>query len=68
MSKYATLNDQDREQLRQLAQGHVWDGNLVSKKARDRLDQYGLVCRAEGFNFLTMAGIVAAVALGYLAP
>ena len=66
MGKYATLNNDDRAQLAQLAHVHVWDGNLISKRARDRLVEYGIADRVEGFNFLTKTGIVAAVALDYL--
>lgn len=66
MRKRATLDNDDRAQLEQLAHIHVWDGNLISKTARDRLCHYGLADRAEGFNFLTKAGIIAAVASGYL--
>ena len=65
-NRYATLDSVDCDQLHQLVQGPIWDGNLISKHARDRLVQYGLVDRAEGFNFLIKAGVVAAVMLGYL--
>jgi hypothetical protein len=66
VGKYATLDTVDRDQLNQLSHIHVWDGNLISKAARDRLVKYGLVDRVGGFNFLTKAGIISVVALGYL--
>jgi hypothetical protein len=66
MARYATLNDQDRETLKHLAHAAVWDGNLISKRTRDRLVDYGLVINVIGLNRLTKAGQVACVALGYL--
>lgn len=44
------------EQLTQLTEA-TWDGNLVSKSARDTLEKLGLVQRVEGWNFITAKGI-----------
>jgi hypothetical protein len=35
----------------------TWDGNLISKSARDRLVKAGLATRAEGGNVITAAGL-----------
>ncbi len=43
--------------------GPVWDGDLISKEARTWLFNSGFVDRAEGFNFLTAAGVSMAVSL-----
>lgn len=46
----------------------TWDGNLMSKDARDRLVKCGLVERAHGYNWLTNKGIQYLVDLGALVP
>lgn len=52
------LNSIEREVLRQLLfQGPVWDGNIVSKGARDNLMEYGLATRC---CFLSEQGYAAA--------
>jgi hypothetical protein len=55
------------DQLGQLAKGHVWDGNLISKHDRDELVKAGLAARLGGWNFLTDKGIEYAVNLHLLA-
>jgi hypothetical protein len=47
--------------------GPVWDGNLISKSDRDALVSVGLCDCWEGWNFLTVAGVKAAVSGGYAA-
>ena len=56
------------EVLMQLfVQGPTWDGNLISKDARDALVIAGLAERWNGWNFLTQEGVEAAVAGGLAA-
>lgn len=43
--------------------GPIWDGNLVSKAARDWLVLNDMAARASGFNFLTADGVEMAVSL-----
>lgn len=54
------------QQLKQIATGPVWDGNLISKDARDQLHRYGLVARTHGWNVLTEKGCIYCVHLGIL--
>ena len=55
----------DLESLMQLfVEGPTWDGNLVSKEGRNSLVNAGLCNRHDGWNFLTTAGIDAAVEQG----
>lgn len=55
------------EQLADIARHPVWDGNLISKEARDSLVKAGLIGRArEGWNFATATGIEYAITLGIL--
>lgn len=54
------------EQLLHFRLGPIWDGDLVSKLARDILFENGLIDRAEGFQFLTGKGVELLVQLGYL--
>lgn len=52
-----------REQLKQLLfQGPVWDGNVVSKTARDELMHYGLATRC---CFMGEQGYTAATYIAY---
>jgi hypothetical protein len=51
-------------QLVQVFNGAVWDGDLISKCARDRLVSDGLVCRVQGYNIITSDGVRAALASG----
>lgn len=52
------------EQLEILGKQHVWDGNVLSKGARDALVTYGLADRWNGMNFITKAGMAVLDALG----
>ena len=54
------------EQLKQIATGPVWDGNLISKDARDRLHKSELVTRTHGWNILSEKGCAYCVELGIL--
>lgn len=54
------------EQLTQIAQSPVWDGNLIGKHTRDELVKAGLVGRWGGWNFLTEEGIKYAINLHIL--
>ena len=56
------------EVLSQLAKGPVWDGNIVSKDARDRLYKANLIVRAQGWNALSESGLSNCVTLGLLKP
>ena len=44
------------EQLQQLCRV-TWDGNLISKTARDNLVKIGYATRGNGFNVITPLGI-----------
>lgn len=56
------------EVLMQLfVQGPTWDGNLISKCDRDTLLKAGLADRWNGWNWLTQAGVEAAVSGGLAA-
>lgn len=56
------------EILNQLTRGPVWDGNLVSKDARDALFRAGLVGKHDGWNFLTSLGVSVCIGIGLLRP
>jgi hypothetical protein len=45
------------EQLLQLFDGVTYDGDLISKDARNALVLEGLADRTKGYNFLTCAGV-----------
>jgi hypothetical protein len=52
----------NREALWQLFyHGPTYDGDLISKAARDELVRLGLAARCEGYNFLTVAGVAIAL-------
>jgi hypothetical protein len=52
--------------LRQLfLKGPLHDGDVSSKSGRDRLVDYGLATRHGGYQQLTKAGLVAALANGF---
>lgn len=55
------------EQLRLLVTA-TWDGNLISKDARDNLVKAGLAQRAHGYNWITEKGIETLVNLHLLVP
>ena len=44
--------------------GPTWDGNLISKYDRDQLVEKGLCDRHNGWNFLTLKGVIFAVDSG----
>ena len=46
----------------------TWDGNLMSKDARDRLVKCGLAQRHLGYNWVTIKGVQYLVDFGALAP
>ena len=53
-------------QLCQLIHGPVWDGNLMSKSARDDLVKSGLVLRVAGWNVLSVEGVKTLYNIGFL--
>ena len=53
------------EQLLQLVKV-TWDGDLISKQARDALDKECLVTKVRGFTILTDEGVRVLVQLGLL--
>lgn len=55
------------EQLRQLITA-TWDGNLISKSARDYLVEKGLAQRGFGYNWLTEKGMEYLITLRVLVP
>lgn len=50
------------DQLRQL-RTVTWDGDLISKDARDELVKAGYVAHVHGFNFLTVTGVTVMIIL-----
>ena len=54
------------EQLLHFRFGPVWDGNLISKEARNHLVKSGFVTRCQGFQMLTEKGVEILVNLRYL--
>lgn len=52
------------EQLLQIFDGAVWDGNLISKAHRDELCKNDLVDRVSGWNIITKKGVEYVLALG----
>lgn len=56
------------EQLTELSKGVVWDGNLISKYARDDLVNSGLAERVNGWNLITAKGVQYLIDLGFLRP
>jgi len=55
------------EQLKLLLTA-TWDGNLISKDARDNLVKSGLAQRAFGYNWVTEKGVEYLVNLRLLVP
>ncbi len=56
------------EVLMQLfVEGPTWDGNLISKSDRDELVDADLCERWQGWNYLTLDGLKAAVSGGHAA-
>jgi len=52
-----------RDVLRQLAKGPVWDGNLCSKSGRSELCRRGWAFAFQGWNFISLDGIAVVDAL-----
>jgi hypothetical protein len=48
-------------QLIQIFEKSTWDGNLISKSARTRLVELGLVQQVDGWNIITAEGVKQAV-------
>lgn len=60
------FNEGHKEVLWQLFRdGPTWDGDIVSKQARDDLTATGYVCRYNGWQSLRKAGLIACVKLHY---
>ena len=56
------------EQLRQIFNGATWDGDLISKRLRDRLVEDGLVERVKGWNIITTMGASYLIDLNLVQP
>jgi hypothetical protein len=56
----AIENSAERDVLRQLAKGIVWDGNLCSKQGRSDLCRRGWAFSVNGYNFITEDGAAVA--------
>ena len=54
------------EEFKQICAGPVWDGDLLSKDARDALVNMGYIARASGWNILAEAGVAVAVVFGFI--
>lgn len=57
VEEYESLNSMSRDQLLHFRFGPIWDGNLNSKAARDKLFACDFLDRADGFQFLTGKGV-----------
>jgi hypothetical protein len=44
----------------------VWDGRLISKSARDKLERENLSSRINGFNVLMPKGVQLLATLGFI--
>lgn len=62
---YALANPTVTEQLKQLLTV-TWDGNLISKDARNILHKKYLINRCNGYNFINEDGIKLLIELGEL--
>lgn len=59
---HTLLEGSAKDVLAQLfLQGPTWDGNLVSKAGRDRLNELGLITRYEGWQWLNSVGVKTAL-------
>lgn len=54
------------EQLLCFRDGPIFDGDCVSKEARDRLEASGLIFRVNGYQSLTEKGVNYLIDLEYL--
>lgn len=55
------LTEVEMEQFLDCLKSPVWDGNIISKEARDVLVAYGLLQQTDGFTWPTPKGIKFAV-------
>lgn len=63
------MPDNHIEQLMQIFNGAIWDGDLISKADRDELVKASLVQRAHsGYNIITPKGVEYVVDLGLVKP
>lgn len=56
------------EQLLQIFNGATWDGNLISKRIRDKLVDDGLVKQIKGWNIITSKGASYLIDLNFVSP
>ena len=56
------------EQMLQIFDGAVWDGNLIGKRHRDELYKNGLIDRVMGWNIITKKGVKYVISLGLRKP
>jgi len=54
------------EQLFQIFNGAVWDGDLISKSHREKLVRDGLVQQVLGWNIITGAGALWVIQSGWI--
>ncbi len=54
------------EQLLQIAETPIWDGDLISKSYTKELMKQELVGEMNGFNYITGEGIIILDALGFI--
>ena len=51
------LGKVEQDQLLQIFHGATWDGDLISKDARDSLHKRDLIARHKGYNIITIWGV-----------
>jgi hypothetical protein len=56
------------EQLRQIFGGATWDGDLISKRMRDRLVKEKMVEQVKGWNIITAKGALYLIDLNLVQP
>lgn len=64
MKRKKELDKVQREQLAQIFENPICDGDLISKIARDALNAAGLVTKHDGINYITGEGVRIAFTLG----
>jgi hypothetical protein len=55
---YLDLDPELEEALYHYMFGPIWDGNVNSKFQRDQLFKFGLIKRAQGFQFISTDGVM----------
>lgn len=60
--------DNHIEQLMQIFNGAIWDGDLISKDSRTQLVKAGLVEQTGGYNIITSKGVGYVIDLGLIRP